>query len=493
MTQVAYATDHKAEVTPHTPTILQAMDITGLFRGATWDPWRVALKAIHGLPITNLAELALYEQCTGRETPPTEPASEAWLICGRRAGKGRIAAMSAVHAAFRGGYNLSPGERGIVLVLATNRAQGQIVLRYIKALISSVPSLAKHVTDERAEAIELDNGITIEVGTTSSKTTRGFTLCGVICDETAFWRDESSFDPGHAVLAALRPGLATTGGQLLAIGSPHRKEGVMYDAHAEHWGKEGSDVLVWNAPSRTMNPSLPQRIVDKAMADDEAVARAEWLAEFRSDLLGFLSRELIEQAKGTGTRKPERGVSYECFVDVAGGTGQDSYAMAIAHIEEDGTVVCDLAVERRPPFSADQVTEEFADIAKAYGCTEVTGDYFGGGWPTERWAANGVTYNRSKRTSSEVFIDSLVLFTSGRASIPSGEENKRLHSQLASLERRTHRGGKDAVAHPRGNFHDDLGVTCCGALLAASDHANDGPVLIDRWTFAPMDNDGWII
>ena len=212
MTQVAYATDHKAEVTPHTPTILQAMDITGLFRGGDLGPVARGLKAIHGLPITNLAELALYEQCTGRETPPTEPASEAWLICGRRAGKGRIAAMSAVHAAFRGGYNLSPGERGIVLVLATNRAQGQIVLRYIKALISSVPSLAKHVTDERAEAIELDNGITIEVGTTSSKTTRGFTLCGVICDETAFWRDESSFDPGHAVLAALRPGLATTGG-----------------------------------------------------------------------------------------------------------------------------------------------------------------------------------------------------------------------------------------------------------------------------------------
>ena len=229
------------------------------------------------------------------------------------------------------------------------------------------------------------------------------------------------------------------------------------------------------------------------MADDEAVARAEWLAEFRSDLLGFLSRELIEQAKGTGTRKPERGVSYECFVDVAGGTGQDSYAMAIAHEEEDGTMVCDLAVERRPPFSADQVTEEFADIAKAYGCTEVTGDYFGaagrrnGGPPTESPTTG------ASAPAPRFFIDSLVLFTSGRASIPVGKI-----TSACTLNSRPSKEGRTAPARMpwltrEANFHDDLAVTCCGALLAASDHANDGPVLIDRWTFAPMDNDGWII
>ena len=44
------------------------------------------------------------------------------------------------------------------------------------------------------------------------------------------------------------------------------------------------------------NPVCPQQIVDDALAEDPEKASAEWLAEWRSDLADFLSRELIESA-----------------------------------------------------------------------------------------------------------------------------------------------------------------------------------------------------
>ena len=42
-----------------------------------------------------------------------------------------------------------------------------------------------------------------------------------------------------------------------------------------------------------MNPTLPQSVVDDAMRDDPEAARAEYLAEFRSDVATFLDADTI--------------------------------------------------------------------------------------------------------------------------------------------------------------------------------------------------------
>jgi hypothetical protein len=41
----------------------------------------------------------IYRRCTGRHEPPSSPASEAWLVCGRRAGKSFVLALIAVFLA----------------------------------------------------------------------------------------------------------------------------------------------------------------------------------------------------------------------------------------------------------------------------------------------------------------------------------------------------------------------------------------------------------
>jgi hypothetical protein len=70
----------------------------GHFRGGTWDAWRTFLAALFALPLTP-EQLEVYQRHTGRSAPPTEPAQEAWLVCGRRAGKSLILATIAVFLA----------------------------------------------------------------------------------------------------------------------------------------------------------------------------------------------------------------------------------------------------------------------------------------------------------------------------------------------------------------------------------------------------------
>lgn len=137
-----------AAAQPGAPTIIEAMDtlFAKSFAGPSWDAWRTFLRALWALPMTK-ADRALYQACTGRSDVPTEPFSEAWLICGRRAGKSRILALVATYLAIFKDWKpyLAPGERGTILILATEKRQAKVILRYTRALIESVPALAQMV------------------------------------------------------------------------------------------------------------------------------------------------------------------------------------------------------------------------------------------------------------------------------------------------------------------------------------------------------------
>ena len=83
--------------------ILKALDDPKVFatqfrHPATWSSWRVFLSALFGLPLDE-AQRQLFQQCTGRTTPLASGHSEAWLVCGRRAGKSFVLALTAVYLA----------------------------------------------------------------------------------------------------------------------------------------------------------------------------------------------------------------------------------------------------------------------------------------------------------------------------------------------------------------------------------------------------------
>lgn len=433
-----------------------------LLGGDTWANWRVLLLAIVGEELTE-SEREAFRALTGRDNEPREPVSEFWAVIGRRGGKSRA---SGVLAAFLAGCCdwrgiLAPGERGILPVLAINQMQAGQAFRFVKGVFEESPNLAALVENVTADTLSLVNGIDVRVQSASFRSIRGVTAISAICDEIAFWLNEgdASRNADKEIVAALRPALATTGGPLIAISSPYAKRGELYSAFRKSYGLD-VDALVAHADSRTMNPSLPQRIVDRAYKDDPESASAEYGAQFRSDLEQFISRETVEGcvARGVAVRPPLTGVRYFAFVDPSGGSN-DSMTLAIAHREE-GRVLLDCMLEKRSPFHPDQTVGEFVGTLKQYRCLAVTGDRYAGEWPRERFQAYGIRYETAEKNRSELYLDMLPLLNSGKADLL---DSQRLVSQLCGLERRTARSGKDSVDHAPGQ-HDDLANAVAGAL-----------------------------
>ena len=197
------------------PSLLDALDdpalFAPLFPSPGWDAWRAFCRALTGAPLSGPA-LDTFQICTGRQGAPTSPATEAWVVSGRRSGKSRIASVIATYlAAWASTDRLVPGEWGTVLVCAVDKQQAGVVLSYVKALFA-VPALRGLVVNETADSLELRHRVKIEVRSSNYRRARGVTLLAAILDELAFLRDEASALPDVELLRALKPALATTGG-----------------------------------------------------------------------------------------------------------------------------------------------------------------------------------------------------------------------------------------------------------------------------------------
>jgi hypothetical protein len=353
--------------------ILGALDDPAVFGSvfrdpATWAAWRAFLAALFALPMTD-EQLAIYRECTGRTEPPSTPAAEAWLVCGRRAGKSFTLALTAIYLATFRDYRqfLAPGERATIMIIAQDRKQARIIMGYIMGVLRSVPMLASTVENERAESVDLTNEVTIEIHSASFRSTRGYTICAALCDELAIWPTDDAAEPDYAVLDAIRPGMATIpDAMLLCASSPYARRGALWDAHRRHYAKDGDPILVWQAATRTMNPTVRQSVIDEAVERDPASAAAEYGAQFRSDIESYLSREAVMAcvAHDVRERPPITGVHYCAFVDPSGGSS-DAMTMAVSHRENEAVVI-DALREVRPPFSPEGVVREFAKLLKTY-------------------------------------------------------------------------------------------------------------------------------
>src|SRR5579863_7930270 len=455
----------------------------GLLGGDSWRAWRVLLIAMLGEELRE-NERALFESLTGREREPLEPLEEFWGVIGRRGGKTRAMAVlgSYIAACVDHRDALAPGERGVLPIMAASVVQAGQAFNFVSGIFATSPNLKGLVESETSDTLGLITGVDIQVRPASFRTTRGITAVAAIGDEIAFWHSDDSANPDKEILRALRPSLATTGGLLACISSPHAKRGELYSTFKRHYGPGGHPlILVAKGASRTLNPSLSQKVVDRAYEEDPEAASAEYGAEFRGDLEIFVGREAIEACVATGVmvRAPLADVRYFGFVDPSGGSS-DSMTMAVAH-REGQRVVLDCIGERRAPFSPDSVVQEFAATFKAYRVTTIVGDRYAGEWPRERFAVHGVAYRCAEMTRSELYLAFLPLVNSGRLDLL---DNTRMVAQFVALERRTGRSGKDSVDHSPG-AHDDLANAVAGVAQIAAAVVADVPIVAPFILSAP--------
>jgi hypothetical protein len=350
--------------------IIEAMDgpFKPWFPGDSWAPWKAVLSAAFALPMSD-DELAIFKALAGGREPPGRRVKELWIIAGRRSGKDSMAsALGAWTSGIEESHigRLRPGEMASVLCIATDRDQAKIVKRYMDSYFTAIDGLKDKVTRETNVGLELDNAAEIVITTNSFRQARGRAVLLALLDEVAFYRSDDSASPDTEVYRALVPGLATIpASMVVAFSSPYRKSGLLYEKWKAHFGKDSNDILVIQAESRQLNPTIDPQIVADAMKADPESARSEWLAQWRQDIGSYVPTELIESAVDVGVlvRPPKAGVAYKAFVDAASGVGQDSFAIGIAH-QDGNEIVLDLAHEIKPPFSPTAALSECASLLK---------------------------------------------------------------------------------------------------------------------------------
>lgn len=366
----------------------------------SWTAWFAFLKVIFGLPLDE-AELDIFRRCTGRDVPGALGYLFATLAIGRRGGKSLIMALIAAYLGcfFDWRPFLVGGERAVIVVVAADRRQAAVIFKYLRGMLS-IPLLAGMVERETLDTIDLDNQVTIEIQTASWKTIRGRTVAVALCDEAAFWSDETSANPDVEIINALKPAMSTIPqARMLIASSPYARRGVLWNDYRRHFGRNDSATLVWQADTRTMNPSVPQSFIDAAYEDDPASAAAEYGGQFRSDIESFVSREAVEGCVIGGRLElpPVKAVTYSAFCDPSGGSA-NSMTLAIAHREGEHAVL-DAFREVKPPFSPEQVVSDFATLLKStvWAPSSETNSPACGPANVSRCTASNTRHRRSRR------------------------------------------------------------------------------------------------
>jgi hypothetical protein len=246
---------------------------------------------------------------------------------------------------------------------------------------------------------------------------------------------------------------------------------VLYELHKTHYGKDDSPVLVWQAPTATMNPRISQEFIDEQIELDPEAGRSEWGGLFREDISMAFPLEMLEQCMIP--RRVElayaKAVTYKSFDDPMGGRG-DSWAKCIAH-KQGNKVIVDLIRAWPPGMSVHDIAKESAEVGKAFGLKSTVGDNYAGEWPREAFAEHGVTYEQCEQSKSDLYLAAIPLMSSRRVELPN---NDRMVKEFRRLERKRGRGGKDAIQD--GGRHDDV----ANAIVGAIHLANTGKIVDPR-------------
>ncbi len=465
------AAARRASTTAYAGTIIDLMDAAGM-TGAEWLPWRAFWKSVYALQMSP-DELAIYQRHTKRDAPPSEPVEEAFMPVGRGAGKTRNAALNAVFRSISfDPSRVAPGEPVTVPLIAKDRKQAKQALGYVRGFCQLVLVAPYVFRGELAETVEFRTGVNVEIMTASFRGSRGYTCPTAVCDEAAFWFDEGA-NPDSEILTAIRGTLGRVpGGLLLVLSSPYAPRGELHAAVESYWGREEEsvrdDVLVWNADTLSMNPTYSTRAIAREFRRDAVSAGSEYgiggFVSFRQGQAAFFDEAPLKQVVAIARRElpPEEGIQYVAFVDAAEGSRSgDSMSLGIAH-REGATAVLDVVREVQPPFSPGQVIiATFAPILHAYGCREVKGDNHAKGFVSAAFEGEGIKFVASLLSKSDIYGELLPLVNTGVIELL---DLPVLRTQLLALERRSMRGGRDSIDHPRGG-HDDVGNAAAGALV----------------------------
>jgi hypothetical protein len=197
------------------------------------------------------------------------------LNCSRQSGKSTATALKALHTALY--------DPGLILMLAPAQRQSIELFRKLKGLYGSLDGLPGSV-NESAMALELENGSRIIALPGSEASIRGYSAPKLIIVDEAARTDDSLF-------TAIRPMLATSQGQLIALSTPRGKRGWYYEQWIGGNGWKRYQVLASDCP-RISDEYLQQ---ERQMIGEWQYSQ-EFECQFVDTVESFFSTELINRA-----------------------------------------------------------------------------------------------------------------------------------------------------------------------------------------------------
>lgn len=237
---------------------LRAADPAAVFREGVRDA--------NGKP----AEPDAWQLAVMRSTAPRH-----LILCNRQAGK-----STTVGAKACAGLLYDPG---LYLVIAPTLRQSRELFKKIAGVYRNLAGVPRIVRDNATE-LELENGARlIALPGDDDAGIRGFSAPrAVIIDEASRVADD--------VYAALRPMLATSGGQLIALTTPWGRRGWFYEAWELQKGWERTTITAHDCPRITAEFLEEER--DKM---GEWRYRQEYMCEFTDTEEAFFSSELADR------------------------------------------------------------------------------------------------------------------------------------------------------------------------------------------------------
>ncbi len=436
----------------------------------------VVLKAIYGIPLTGEKEQEIFRTIAGTDRAPDREAGEATIIAGRRSGKSsKIAASIALYEGTMREHRLSPGEIGTIQIVSAEMSrQAKICFSYVLGKLKGSPILRKMIEKVTADSIDLRNRVRIQAFPCDAGRIRGQSVICLIGDEVAFWKSEGvSID--KEVLEAARPGLSFPYSKMIKISTPYAMKGEIYSDWKRFFGKPNPDCLVLVGSTEIFNPSFSRKKLEAAKRRDPVAYATEYEAAFRTDIAGMYDPGTIDRAVGRDRPmelSSRKSFAYSAFVDVAGGGGKDSFALAIGHIEGD-RIIIDSVRSRKPKFNPQEVTAQYSDLLRTYGIDSITGDKYSGDWASNAFVEKSIIYKRAEKPKSDLYLEMESILNTDRIELPPRDS---LIRELKSLVRRTRSGGRDSVDTDGGIPEDEANVVAGLSFILAQSLRKAGEI-----------------
>lgn len=454
------------------------------------------LKGVYRLAM-GAEESAMFEEATGRKELdlPVEPFKVAFGICGRRGGKSRTAACIGLYEACLAPHEIPANETGVVLILGPTERQARTTFKVVLRMLERSPKLRGMIESVRQSGSEneilLSNNRAIRVEAANQRTLRGSLIVCAIIEEACFLKDTDSGQFNLVeILDALTPSLLTLpDSKLILISSPWATSGPVWEAYKNR--AQRPNELVFKLPSWRMNPSLSPALLwmERQRMGDQKYNR-EYGAEFSDAVSQLIPSDLIDKAVVRGVREfPHQGEIRGVLALDPSSKGTDSFAFAIAHRQQDGKIVLDLARQWTPPGNGTYldygyVVPQIIEAANMFHCSRVFSDQICAAALAAMFSEKGYKFDQVSTFGSkaqELYRTVRQLFVAGKIVLP---DNAELTTQLKALQEILAEGGRSVVQAAHG--HDDLGVAACLAIFEASFlPAGNGVVCESIWSMPP--------